>query len=308
MKKVLAVLTQGAGIIRGRLIAKLLIPLSLLIAGKSAAFAQHPIEVQRLAAKGEYFRALVEYEKLPKRRADTAAVTAAARSAWGLGLADRSISEYDRALTDETLQPVERARIYLSRAIIEFQEDRFQTSVLYAERCIVLLKEGGPLRAKAYLVWGNSLSQMGMYAAAEQKYLLALGEGELDDKPELHFRIAMVEMRLGKTEEARAHLEKVPLRHEHTPAAMRFLSQLALDRKNYKEAEFWLSRGRREYPDSFLDSWVDYVLMRIGISEEDDKKIKEVLQSATGKYPPSDEWLTLLKAASEAYYWGEKFE
>ncbi len=61
----------------------------------TSAFAQHSIDVQRLAAKGEYFEALANYEKLPKRRANTEAITAAARSAWGLGLSDRAIQEYD---------------------------------------------------------------------------------------------------------------------------------------------------------------------------------------------------------------------
>ncbi len=266
--------------------------------------AQHSIDVQRQAAKGEYFDALASFEKLPKRRASTEAITAAARSAWGLGLSDRAIQEYDRALLDEKLGVVERSRIYLSRAIIEYQEDRFQTASLYAERSAGLLLESSPLRAKAYLVWGNTLSEMGQYAAAEQKYLQSLEEEDIDDKPEISFRLGTVQIRLGKIEEARSNFEKVPLHHDRTAETMRSLAQIALEDKNFKEAEFWLSKGRTEFPDSFLDSWVDYVLVRVAIGEDDKAKVSQLVEESLKKYPPSDDWLNLLQAAAEAYYWG----
>jgi tetratricopeptide (TPR) repeat protein len=284
----------------------LILAAGLIFAGN--AFAQHSIDVQRLAAKGEYMEALISYEKLPKRRASTEAVSAAARSAWGLGLSQRAIQEYDKALLDEKLGPVERARIYLSRAIIEFQEERFQTAVLYADRSVGLLTDQSPLRAKALLVWGNSLTEMGLHAAAEQKYVQALEEEEIEDKAELHYRLGMVQMQLGKLDEARTNLEKVPLHHDRTPEAMRFLAQISLESKKYTEAEFWLNKGRGEYPDSFLDSWVDYVLVRVAIGANDTAKVKSLVDEAEKKYPPSDDWLNLLQAASEAFYWGNKAE
>lgn len=292
MKKILAVLTiQAAGLFSG-----------------AVCQAQHSIDVQRLAAKGEYFQALVDFEKLPKRKASTEAVSAAARSAWGLGLSQRAIQEYDKVLLDEKLGTVERSRIYLSRAVIEFQEDRFQTAVLYSERSVGLLKESSPLRAKALLVWGNGLGEMGLHAAAEQKYLQALDEVEIEDKAELNYRVGIVQMRLGKIDEARSNFEKVPLHHDRTAESMRYLSQLALESSNYKEAEFWLSKGRSEYPDSFLDSWVDYVLVRVAIDADDRDKVKNLMEEAKKKYPPSDDWLNLLQAAAEAYFWGSKVD
>ena len=271
-------------------------------------YAQHSIEIQRHAAKGEYYKALVEYEKLPKRRATSAAVTAAARSAWGLGLPERAIQEYETALQDENLTSLDRGRIYFSRAIIELQENRLQTAVLYAERSANLIKEPGPFKSKVLLAWGHSLAEMGLYAAAEEKFLEALADAELEDKPELYFQIAKSQMRLGKSEIARDNLEKIPLRNEHTPQAMRFLAQLALDSKNYEEAEFWLTRGRSEYPESFLDSWVDYVLIRSAIHSGQEKEVSSILEDAKKKYPPSDDWLGLLIAAAEAYLWGEEVD
>lgn len=276
----------------------------LVLAGSAAA--QHSIDIQRHAAEGDYFKALTEYEKLPKRRASTGAITSAARSAWGLGMPERAIEEYDRALLDEKLATIDKARIYLSRAIIEYQEERFQTSVLYAERSVGLIEESGPLLAKALIVWGKSLLRMKLYAPAEEKFNRAIDTSDFDDKPDAHFNAALAQMHLGKIDLARENLEKVPLHHEHTPQAIRFLAQLALDKKNFTEAEFWLNKGRAEYPDSFLDSWVDYVLLRTAVNAKDEAKVRSVVEEARRKYPPSDEWFVLLEAAAEAFFWGEK--
>jgi hypothetical protein len=78
---------------------------------------------------------------------------------------------------------------------------------------------------------------------------------------------------------------------------------IALDTGKMKSASFWLKKGRAEYPDSFLDSWVDYALLRIAMSENDQVAVREVRAAATKKYPPSDPWLNLLQAAAEGFEW-----
>jgi tetratricopeptide (TPR) repeat protein len=265
------------------------------------SFAQHPIDIQRLAANGQYFEALVEYLKLPQRRATTEAVISAARSYWASSLPQRAIDEYEKALRDEKLAATERARIYLSRAIIEYQEDRFQTSVLYAERAVGLINEAGPLRSKSFLVWAQALDRMNLQGPAEEKYIQAQAESDTDDKPEISFLLARCQKRLGKYAEAISNFEKVPLRNVRTAEAIRNLGELAMDSGRFDDAEFWLQKGRADYPDDFLDSWVDYALLKIAISKNDLEKVNNIYTDSSKRYAPSDHWYTLLAAATAAY-------
>lgn len=277
-------------------------PLLLAFTAGNAA-AQHSIEVQRLTAKGEYFEALTTYEKLPKRKTTSGASIAAAKSAWGLGLPLRAIEEFDKVLRDESLDSVERARILLSRGIIEYQEDRTQVAALYAEKSAALLPEAGPLRAKAWFLWGQALDRMGQYGPAEDKYVKAIEEGEIDDKGDMHFMLGRCLQKLGKNAAARENLEKVPLRHDKTAKAVRALAELSLAEHEYDQAEFWLGKGRQDYADEFLDSWVDYALMQVAISRSDQERARLILEESKKKYPPSDHWLNLLSAAEESFMW-----
>lgn len=272
------------------------------------AFGQHPIDVQRQTASGDYFVALTTYERMPKRIATVESTIAAARSAWALGLHARALEEFDKALRSEALSQAEKARIFLSKGIIEFQDGKFQVAALHAGRATSLIDDldeevPSPLRAKALLLWGDSLARQGLHGDAEPLYIRALDEAAPEDLAQIHYSLGMCRKNLGKYEAARANFESVPLQHELTPAAMRQLSMLALDNGHANAASFWLTKGRADYPDSFLDSWVDYALVRVAIDRNDRKTVRELRSAAAKKYPPSDQWLTLLQAAAEEYEW-----
>lgn len=283
--------------------------LSQLIALRGA-IAQHPIEVQRLAASGEYFVALTTYEKMPKRIATSESIVAAARSAWALGLASRAIEEFDRALRDEKLPEVEKARIYLSKGIIEYQEAHYQVATLHAERAVKIIQglqsnEPSPLRAKANLLWADSLTKLGSFGDAEEKYSNAIADGSQEDLPQMYFSRGKCRLQLGKYEDARKDFELVPLGHDLTADSIRNLASIALDTGKYTSAAFWLNKGRAEYADNFLDSWVDYALLRVAVSQDDVQSVRDLRSAAIKKYPPSDPWLTLLQAAAESYEWSK---
>lgn len=279
---------------------------AVIIASASVAQAQHSIDVQRLAAAGDHFEALTTFDELPRRRRTTAARIAAARSAWALGLADRALNEYGRALQDHAISDRQQAQILLSRGIIEFQEGRYQVAILQAEKVIELLPEGSTLRANAWLLWGESLVRLSSYGAAEQKYLEALQEASTALLPDIHYLLGECRIRLGKLEDARENFEHVPLEHARTAEAIRRLAELALKGEEYEHAAFWLEKGRSEHPDSFLDSWVDYALVRVAIAQNDRKRVRELRSAASKKYPPSDYWFTLLDAAAEQHEWRKK--
>lgn len=269
----------------------------------SAAMAEHPIEVQRLAARGDYLKALSTYDAIPQRKRTSYSTIAAARSAWALGLTKRASEEFDRALSEDSLEPVDKGRVLLSRAIIEYQEGRHPTAVLFAERSSRELQEPSVLRAKVWLLWGQALNKMDAYPVAEEKLARALEEASVEDLGTIHYEIGLVKEALGKIQEAREHFEKVPLEHEKTPLAMRHLATLSLQDGKYEDAMFWLEKGRKDFRDNFLDSWVDYAQIEAAIGLDNVDKVRSIRAEAEKQYPPSDKWFSLLEAAAEGYEW-----
>lgn len=267
------------------------------------AGAEHPIDVQRLAAKGDYMKALSTYDSMPERRRTTYSSIAAARSAWALGLTNRAVEEFERVLQDNSVSKVDRGRVLLSRGIIEFQEGRYPTAAVFADRSARELEQPSSLRAKVWLLWGQSLMRMASWAPAEEKALKALEEGSDEDLGEIHYTIGVVQQMLGRNTEARQHFEKVPLEHERTPLAIRNLAEIALEDGRYEDVLFWLDKGRKDYSDNFLDSWVDYTAVEAAIGMDDVEKVRSVRAEAARQFPPSDKWFNLIEAAAEGYEW-----
>lgn len=284
-------------------LANLALLSALLLKLALPAEAQHPIDVQRLTAKGSHLEALKAYQKLPKRRTTTEASVSAAKSAWALGLPDMAIEEFDRALKDETLPAEQRALILLSKGIIEFQEGRFQLATVYADRASKILRDPSSLRGRVWLLWGESLFRQKQYPAAEDRYIKALSEVRAEELPSANYYLGVCRLNLGRPEDAKNNFESIPLDSEHAPSAVRFLAQISLDAGLTPRASFWLSTGREQFPESFLDSWVDYALVRIAIEDGDIKRVRTLREQAMGKYAPSDHWLNLLEAAAEAFEW-----
>ncbi|MBX7143840.1 MAG: hypothetical protein K1X79_05265 [Oligoflexia bacterium] len=285
--------------------------------------AQHSIDVQRAAARGDYLEALSTFDALPRRTLDAASIVAAGRSAWALGLPLRALEEFDRALRIDGMGCEDIVRILLSKGIIEFQEGHYQVAALHAERAVMQSLEaplassnkGAPeapsallaaLRSKALLLWADSLAKQKAFAAAEVKYVASIEGAPTEIEPQIHLALARARQQLGRFEEAKLEFERVPLQHELTPAAMRGLAEVAVELGKLEQAEYWLTRGRKDYPDQFLDSWVEYVMVRRAAADNDFKRVQEVLSAASKKYPPSDAWLILSYAAAESMQWEER--
>ena len=277
--------------------------LFLLVAPVSA---QHPVEIQKKTAEGDHFRALVDFDKLPKRRRTVDSRLAAAKSSWALGLVSRAAEEYDSLLREGDLSNIERAKILISRGIIELQESRNEVAAVYAEKAVKKLEKASPLRSRAWLLWGQGLYDAKAYGSACQKFSKALEEALPAERPEIEFRIGKCERRLGKYEESVEHFQNIPIHHPKTPEAVKNLAHVSLELKKYEQAAFWLAKGRQEFPDKFLDSWVDYALMQVAIHENDTEKVNAIRQEAKEKFPPSDAWYALLDAAAEAYRWAQE--
>jgi len=273
--------------------------------GNTLALAQHTSDVQRLVADRDYYEALKLYQVMPERKKTSETMIAAAKSAWAMSLPQKAIDEFEKALRDNSLTKVQRARLLLSRGVIEFQEDRFRVAILFAERVVETLNEASPLRSKAWLLWAEALSKLKSYGAAEDKYQKALKECDLEDSPNIFYALGSIQLKLGKLDESRKSFEHIPLQNANAPLAIRKLAEIALQEKKFKQAGFWLAKGKEEFPEQFVDSWVEYVLLQVAIYNGDREAVLNIQKNAENKFPPSDEWISLLNAAVEEFMWND---
>lgn len=270
------------------------------------ALAQHPIEVQKAALNSEYWKALTTYDKMPKRTATVEATIAAGKAAWALSLPDRAKQEFDKALLSDDLSKEERSELLLSRGIIEFQEGNYAIAVLFAEKAVNLFDQSHVLRGRSWLLWGESLYYQGIYGAAEHKYRNALKEIEPKSQNELRYLLARCQLKNGKGDDAFQNFSEIPLDHERAPDSIRHLAGIALNSEDFAQAKMWLEQGRKHYPNEFLDSWVDYVLVSVAVENKTFDEALKIQEQAVKIYPPSDYWLTLIDSKIEVALWKER--
>lgn len=268
-----------------------------------SALAQHAIEVQRLHSEGKYVESLLEYGRIPKRRVSVDAIVAAGKSAWALGLPTRALEEFDAALRKRGLDSLQHAEILLSEGIIHFQEGEFEVAASYAERSVAVIPSPHLLRSRALLLWGEALARLSRNAEAETRYSEALEESAAADRHNALFGLGEVRLVLGKTKEAREAFESIPTTSEHAAEAVRHLAELELREHNFKRAYQWLMKGQREHAEFFLDSWVQYALVRCAVAQQDISLVEDLRRVANERFPPSDSWVTLLNAEAESFIW-----
>lgn len=269
-------------------------------------YAEHPVDVQRLLAEGDYFKALEVYEKLPDRRLSNDTHIAAAQSSWALGLSKQAADLFDTVLRTDGISNEDRARLTLSRGVIEYQEEHYQESALFAEKACSFLPEKAPLRGRALLLWGQSLLRAKSYVTAEEKLWRALAEVKHADRPEVAITLAQVQMKLGKLPEAERVLKVIPTEHPLAAEAVRLLTTIALQTDRNERAKFWLDKARSNYRSAFLDSWVDYADAHIALTESNISRAHNVVEKARHQLPPSDAWLIIMQASLEQAEWDEK--
>jgi tetratricopeptide (TPR) repeat protein len=267
------------------------------------ALAQHAAEVQQLSADGEHLKALAMYELLPNKKLVTETRVAAAKSAWALGLNRQAAEGFDTVLRDPTIPQDMRTRLILSRGVIEYQEERYQEAALYAEKAISYMLESAPLRGRAYLLWGQSLLRTGAYVSAHEKFQKALADVQQQDRPEAHFALGLVELKLSRYADAQKHLEAIPMDNTRTPVAVRMLAGIALELHQYDRVKFWVEKGKIDYPEAFVDSWGDYGLVQAAIARGDLDEARRVTEIAQKQFAPSDSWVILMQSSLEVAEW-----
>jgi tetratricopeptide (TPR) repeat protein len=270
------------------------------------ATAQHAAEVHKLSADGEHMKALAMYELLPNKKLITETRIAAAKSAWALGLNRQAAEGFDTVLRDPSIAPDIRTRLILSRGVIEYQEERYQEAALYAEKAISYMNESVPLRGRAYLLWGQSLLRTGAYVSAHEKFEKGLADVQPQDRPEAHFALGLVELKLARYADAQKNLEAIPIDHPRTPVAVRMLAGISLETHQYDRVKFWVEKGKVDYPEAFVDSWGDYGLVQAAIARGDLDEARRITEVAQKQFSPSDSWIILMQASLEIAEWKKR--
>ena len=272
------------------------------------ARAELPIDVQRATAEGDHVTALVRFSRLPRGRLTTPAILAAARSAWALSLTARADDLFAQAAQQRGLTDEEHGDILLSRGVIAFQDGHFEVAKHYAGQLVSIRGLSPVLESKGRVLWAEALFELGELAAAEHQYVEALEKTSPSIRGGVEYRLGLCELRLGKQREAMQHLERVPLEHPDAASAVRALGEAAYNTGEWADALFWLQTGRSRFPDNFLDSWTDFVLVRAALAQGKLKDAGSVLEQAEARFGSGDPWITLARATFTAAQVGQPLQ
>lgn len=272
----------------------------------SNSLAEHPINVQKNAINKEYYKAMVSFERLPRQKLNKEVLLSAAQSAWALSLPDTAIELFDKILDDKNISNKEKAKIYLYKGIIDFQEGKYSISQIFAKKALSFSNDiSESLKSAALKLLGDSYFKLKLYGEAKREYMEALKYADNNQQPSIYLQKGMAEFYLGSFDEAQKDLQKVSMDNEDAPLAIKLLMKILLEKKDYQKLKKWIEVLNIEFPDEFIDSWIDYAKVKVAISEDNKREALKVLEFAKDKYPESDSWINLARASLETYLWNK---
>ena len=272
----------------------------------SSSLAEHPINVQKNAINKEYYKAMVSFERLPRQKLNKEVLLSAAQSAWALSLPDTAIELFDKILDDKNISNKEKAKIYLYKGIIDFQEGKYSISQIFAKKALSFSNDiSESLKSAALKLLGDSYFKLKLYGEAKREYIEALKYADNNQQPSIYLQKGMAEFYLGSFDEAQKDLQKVSMDNEDAPLAIKLLMKILLEKKDYQKLKKWIEVLNIEFPDEFIDSWIDYAKVKVAISEDNKREALKVLEFAKDKYPESDSWINLARASLETYLWNK---
>ena len=272
----------------------------------SNSLAEHPINVQKNAINKEYYKAMVSFERLPRQKLNKEVLLSAAQSAWALSLPDTAIELFDKILDDKNISNKEKAKIYLYKGIIDFQEGKYSISQIFAKKALSFSNDiSESLKSAALKLLGDSYFKLKLYGEAKREYMEALKYADNNQQPSIYLQKGIAEFYLGSFDEAQKDLQKVSMDNEDAPLAIKLLMKILLEKKDYQKLKKWIEVLNIEFPDEFIDSWIDYAKVKVAISEDNKREALKVLEFAKDKYPESDSWINLARASLETYLWNK---
>jgi tetratricopeptide (TPR) repeat protein len=276
----------------------------ILVAAPTMALseeASHPFTVVRAVADGDYYSALKNYLTSSSSQVEKQAKIAAVESGAALSLPDFALHESSQLITGDRLSGEEEQKLRFIRALIGYQEGNYNEALKEAslgiDKCKIRCGYGVRLEiltGDAYLKLNKRELALAAYDRAE---ILAQDHKELTQ--EISFRKGEILYDLGEYQASKDHYLKITRTHPRAAKALRRLAEIYLNQKSYDEAVMCLTTGRAEFPEAFLDSWVDYALVEIAAKRHESEALLEISEAAKQRYPSNDGWASLLKAEAE---------
>lgn len=256
--------------------------------------------IARLSKDGFHFEALSRFLAIPEKEASVAEKLDAAKSAWALGLVSKAGELFDEVLSDQDLllPDLERARTFLSQAILELQESNGKHAQHLAEQALLLATDS-ELRFQLYLVIGEALSSRTLLLQAADAYQKAIAEASAEPKNEASFLLGECQMKLGKFDNARATFVTVETQSRYAGQALRELTEIDFQQHQYEGVLTWISEGRKKHPDEFDGPWVSYAFIVSKLELGKLAEAKEELTKAITKHSKKSFWIALAEAAVE---------
>jgi tetratricopeptide (TPR) repeat protein len=290
--------------IKEKLLKNLLLLSFVAIGGQyikmSSASAQHPSEIVKLNAEGDHYQSILHYLRLPQRRLQAEAAIAAAKSAWALSLPQLALEAYDKVFQFD-IASTKKSQIFLSRAIIHFQEGQYELSSVNAENAIEELPVPSSFRAKAWYLWGESLLNLKYSGKSIEKYIHAIEESDEQGRSDIYFSLGKAYLDQGDVINAMESFEKIDPVSDMYPQALKKLVWLYIESSNFEKAEELITFGKYNYPNVFMESMIDYSWMLILLKKGDSKKIESALKEIEEKVSPSDTWLPIIQGSVELF-------
>jgi len=260
-----------------------------------SASADHPHTIMTHESEKRYFDALSTFLSLPERQRTTETYLAAARSAWALSLPDRAINLFETALKRLTPDDVTtKVRMLLSVGTIQLQEQKLALAESTAKDALSNCDQLPPLRGEARFLLGSVAMAANRYGDAVATLEQAITDLEGARRDEARLYLGRAYLMLGDVSRHTAHLEEIPLDSNWAPDAIRLLALSSFRVGDRKKAGFWAQKGKAEFPDRFVDSWMEYLAFNDLYSGSELVGIDEYLTQISSRYPASDLWVGVI--------------
>ncbi len=248
-----------------------------------------------LSKRGEHFEALRKYYEGKDFVFSLTDTIFAARSAWALGLPQQAREIWDQVFANSALANPERVREILARSIMELQEGNYETSRSLAEEAVYDL-ESSDARSQLFLVIAESLNDQGTLKRAESFYQKAALEGSKSSRGEAQFLLGQCQLKQGLAEQARYSFTAVPTESSFAPGALRKLSEIDLQEKEYESVLTWIEEGEERYPSEFDEASIYHAkitaLLELGRFDQ----AQQALEKLRSRYSENNSWFILAHA------------
>ena len=246
-----------------------------------------------LQKQGRHYEALIQYLEDPEL--SFLEKIHASRSAWALGLADEARNLSDELLEDERLTGIERAQVFLARAILEFQEGAYGVARAFAEDEVEILDPSN-FRAQFWLLIAESYTYEGKHSKAERFYQMAVDDATGEPRYEASYLLGKCRIALGNIERARYSFISIEKQSRFAHLALKELLALTYQQQEYDAVLEWIEEARAYHPSEFNDAKSLYYYISSLISLGKFARADTELREFRRLHGDSNNWLSLARA------------